>query len=287
MNIVSAQELMPESNFDEPMLRMWLYGKQTNTILAYEADARRFLAFAGKSILQVTLADMQAWDASMSGASQSSRARRLAAIKSLLSFLTKENLLKANAGVAMRVAKPQSTKAERILTEQQVARMIGMEADPRRRALLRVLYVMGLRASELAALRWRDMTYISAKKGGEARILGKGGKMRKVVVPPTLWAELSGLAASCLPDSPVVPAFDGGLLDRQAVYRAVKSAAKRAGITGEASPHWLRHSHCSHALDNGCPIHVLQLTAGHASLATTSGYAHVRPGESSASFIKG
>ncbi|MHB8285704.1 MAG: tyrosine-type recombinase/integrase [Caulobacteraceae bacterium] len=286
MNVVSAQGLTPAANLDEAMLRMWLHGKQPNTALAYEADARRFLAFSGKSIAETTLADLQAWDVSMSGFSQASRARRVAAVKSLLTFHVRSGLLTLNAGVAMRVEKPQSTKAERILTEQEVARMIGREDDPRRRAALRVLDVMGLRASEVVELRWRDLTGTD-KKGGEARVLGKGSKARKVVVPAALWRELAALTPAINADAPVVPGRDGGQLDRKALFRIVKRAARRAGINGDASPHWLRHSHCSHALDNGCPPHVLQATVGHASMATTTTYAHIKAGESSASFIKG
>jgi integrase/recombinase XerD len=286
MNVVPAQELMPAGQFDEAMIRMWLHGKQPNTALAYESDARRFLAFTRKSIAQATLADLQAWDASMVGMAQSSRARRLAAVKSLLTYHVKSGMLTLNAGVAMKVEKPQSTQAERILTEQEVARMIGGEPDPRRRGALRVLYVMGLRASELGELRWRDMTG-NDKKGGEARVLGKGGKLRKVAVPANLWRELAALTAAVHPEGPVVPGRDGGQLDRKAVFRIVKRAARRSRINGDASPHWLRHSHISHALDNGCPAHVVRLSVGHASLATTTNYAHIKAGESSASYIKG
>lgn len=51
------------------------------------------------------------------------------------------------------------------------------------------------------------------------------------------------------------------------------------------SPHWLRHAHASHALDRGAPIHLVQATLGHSSVATTSRYFHARPGESSARFL--
>src|SRR5215471_16059101 len=47
----------------------------------------------------------------------------------------------------------------------------------------------------------------------------------------------------------------------------------------------LRHAHASHALDRGAPIHLVQATLGHASVATTSAYLHVRPGDSSARFL--
>ncbi|MGA2715426.1 MAG: site-specific integrase [Bryobacteraceae bacterium] len=49
--------------------------------------------------------------------------------------------------------------------------------------------------------------------------------------------------------------------------------------------HWLRHAHASHALDRGAPIHLVQATLGHRSVATTSQYLHARPGESSAGYI--
>ena len=74
----------------------------------------------------------------------------------------------------------------------------------------------------------------------------------------------------------------GGPLNRLSVHRVVKLAARRAGLGDAGSAHWLRHASASHALDRGCPIHLVQTTLGHASLATTSRYTHARPGDSSA-----
>ncbi|MBU4356156.1 MAG: tyrosine-type recombinase/integrase, partial [Proteobacteria bacterium] len=62
-------------------------------------------------------------------------------------------------------------------------------------------------------------------------------------------------------------------------------AAIRAGIEGAVSPHWLRHAHASHALDRGAPIHLVQATLGHASVATTGKYLHARPDDSSARYL--
>jgi integrase/recombinase XerD len=53
------------------------------------------------------------------------------------------------------------------------------------------------------------------------------------------------------------------------------------------SPHWLRHAHVSYALDHGAPAHLVQATVGHASLATTSKYAHAPPSDSSARYLPG
>jgi hypothetical protein len=65
----------------------------------------------------------------------------------------------------------------------------------------------------------------------------------------------------------------------------LRRAAQRAGVTEAVSPHWLRHAHASHALDHGAPIHLVQATLGHSSVATASRYLHARPGDSSARFV--
>src|SRR5260370_33712516 len=63
----------------------------------------------------------------------------------------------------------------------------------------------------------------------------------------------------------------------------VRAAADRAGIAiGKVSPHWMRHAHATHALDNGEPISLVQQTLGHKSVATTGRYLHVRPNTSTA-----
>jgi integrase/recombinase XerD len=66
----------------------------------------------------------------------------------------------------------------------------------------------------------------------------------------------------------------------------VRQAAKQVGIGKPISPHWLRHSHATHALDNGASIHLVQATLRHTSVATTSAYLHARPGDSSARFLR-
>jgi site-specific recombinase XerD len=84
----------------------------------------------------------------------------------------------------------------------------------------------------------------------------------------------------------VFPSRKGGEpLTDSGIWRIVKQAAQRAGIEVPVSPHWLRHAHASHALDRGAPIHLVQVTLGHASITTTGRYLHARPKESSSKFL--
>jgi integrase/recombinase XerD len=284
MEAQSSQALGPGQVGDEMLIRMWLHGRPENTVIAYRRDAAQFLAHAAKPLAAVELVDLQAWAASMAAASPKSRARRLAAAKSLIAFAHGMGYLPLDVGRALRLEKPTATSAERILTEAEVNRIIGAEPAQHGRVLLRLLYTCGLRASEAAAIRRRDLTP-RGRAGGELRVLGKGSKLRTLVLPPALWREIEALSGALRPDAPVIPRPDGRPLDRQAVHRIVKRAARRAGLSRAVSAHWLRHSHASHALDHGAPVHVVQKSMGHASLTTTTGYLHVKPGDSSAKYL--
>lgn len=161
--------------------------------------------------------------------------------------------------------------------------MIAMEPDERNRVLLAVLYAAGLRVSEACGLRWRNLQ--TRGDAGQILIHGKGGRTRVVFLPVRAWGQLAILRRTAKPDAPVFASRSGKPLERSRVCRIVREAGQRAGIAANVSTHWLRHAHASHALDRGAPIHLVQATLGHRSVATTSRYLHARPGESSAGYL--
>jgi len=181
----------------------------------------------------------------------------------------------------LRRARPKDTLAERILEEQDVEAMVKTAAPGVERALIRLLYYTGCRISEAVALTWRDVH--PDKEGFAVTVYGKRQKTRTVHLPSHLYKELVELKQGR--NAPLVPGPDGRPMTRFDAYRIIKRVARRAGLTKiispKISPHWLRHSHATHALDRGAPIQQVQATLGHASIATTARYLHVRPGKSS------
>jgi site-specific recombinase XerD len=206
-------------------------------------------------------------------------------VKSLLAFGHRLGYLPFDVGGAVRLPRLRSALAERILSEADVHRLLALEPDPRNRTLLRLAYAGGLRVSELVALRWRDL---QPRDGGEGQVTvyGKGGKTRAVLLPAAIWSDLEALRGGLAgEDGPVFRSRKGGALTARQAQRVVDAAAKRAGLRAGVSPHWLRHAHATHALERGAPIHIVQATLGHASVATTDRYLHARPTDSSARYL--
>ncbi|HEY0418232.1 MAG TPA: tyrosine-type recombinase/integrase [Acetobacteraceae bacterium] len=278
-------ELLParEDN-DARLVALWLHGRSKATQRAYAADLAALRALIPAPLRQVSLDDLQAYQDSLLALATTTQARRLSAIKSLLSFGQRTGFLSVNVGAAVRLPKAKQTLSERILDVDAVLHLVALERHARNKALLRLLYLGGLRISEVCALRGRDLA--ARDDAGQVTLFGKGGKTRAVLLKVSIWQELIALRAED-PDAPVFRSRQGGALDPSQVHRIVKAAAKRARLPETVSAHWLRHAHVSHALDRGAPVHLVQATVGHASLTTTSRYAHARPNDSSSRYLPG
>lgn len=269
---------------DHQVLTMWLHGRPTTTQRAYAYEVQGLLTVIDKPLAQITLGDLQVYFSGLETLAPASRARAINSVKSLFAFAQKIGYLQFNPAAAILSPKIKNTLAERILSESDVHRLLALEPHPRNRVLLRLMYAAGLRVSEVCGLKWRD---VKEREGaGQITVYGKGGKTRVVLLSPETWAELISLKGRGGADDPVFASRKGkGHLHPSQVKRIVEAAGKRAGIEASVSPHWLRHAHASHALDRGAPIHLVQATLGHASVATTGKYLHARPEDSSARYL--
>ncbi len=169
------------------------------------------------------------------------------------------------------------------LTIDQVERLL--QAPPseepigiRDRALLELLYATGARVSEAVGLDVDDLAH-----GDVLRLRGKGSKERIVpigsfardAVDAYLTRVRPGLATKGRASARLFLGARGAPLSRQSAWLVIRSAAERAQITAEVSPHTLRHSFATHLLQGGADVRVVQELLGHASVATTQIYTHV------------
>jgi len=273
---VAANRCADDAAVTKHIVALWLHGRSPHTIRAYRSDAKSFFEAVGKPIDAVSLGDLQGFVDGLSGEA-TSRRRRVMAIKSLFTFAVTIGAVEFNVGAALRAPRSESRLAERLLSEKQVcALLLAAQDHPRDRVLIRLLYNGGLRVSELVTLRWRSLA--PGGLSGAISVTGKGGKTRVVRLSGQTWAELCALRpASARLQDRVFPITAWSAWDR------VRRAARRAGIV--ASPHFLRHSHATHALHRGADVATVRDTLGHASLATTSQYLHARPTISSGDYL--
>ena len=268
---------------DERLIQLWIDGRSVHTRRAYLADVQSLLRAVGKPIAALTFSDLEAWAESLTGLTPASRARKICAIKSLLRYGERAGYVKVNVGVGLRIPPVKNVLADRILDRNDILRLIIHEPDPRNHALLRLGYIAGLSISEMCRLRWRDTQARAAD--GQITILGKGGKSRKIVLPPSMWDELAALRGGAFDDDPVFRSARSGALDPSQVHRIVKRAAARAGLPTAVSAHDLRHAHIRHALERGAPARLVQATVGHSNLRATLRYNLAGPKESSATYL--
>ena len=271
----------------EDLIELWLHGKSPNTCDAYRRDIRHFLAFINnKPLIALTLNDLQAYATALitQAYAPETQRRRLIAVKSLLTYGNVMEILPRNVGRPIKLPKIKLTIAERILSENQVLSLLKHTKNQRDHAIQRLLYATGARVSELCNLQWRDLQAATIGRG-QATLFGKGQRTRIVIFSASTWSVLNEQRSNATDDDYVFRSRTGKRLHRTQIARILTIAAAQAGITAKVSPHWLRHSHASHALERGTPITVVQATLGHATLVTTGIYLHVRPQSSSALYL--
>ncbi len=277
-----------ENTLDRELLKSFLLGKTQRTQESYKRIVLEFLSFLNPVLLRnTTLGSMKAFLELKSYQAHESKRLRLAVIQSFFSYAVKSGYLPTNIAAFLPKMEVHHKISERYLTQEEVVRMIAMTGEFRDQVILKTLYTGGLRLSELIALNWEHLQ--EREKGeGQLLILGKGNKKRVVVLSPGVFKELLKLQPHPVKvTSAVFTSREWGnpRLSKRSIQIIVDKARLRAGIPKRVTPHWLRHAHASHSLDQGAPIHLVQATLGHASVATTGKYLHARPQESSSRFL--
>ncbi|MGB7982968.1 MAG: site-specific tyrosine recombinase XerD [Candidatus Nanopelagicales bacterium] len=269
-------------------------GLASNSLSAYARDLRRYLEFcAGRGITaaeQVAEADLGAFLAWLRRGSPghpplaaASAARTLVAVRGFHRFAVAEGIAPTDPGREVKPP-PAAKRLPKALTVHEVESILtsvgGVAAEPlglRDRALLEFLYGTGARISEAVGLDVEDLDLDAGVallhgKGGKSRLVPVGSKAREALAAYQVRAR-AGLLTGTAPA--VFLNARGGRLSRQSAWTILRSAAQRAGVSADVSPHTLRHSFATHLLDGGADVRVVQELLGHASVTTTQVYTKV------------
>lgn len=143
----------------------------------------------------------------------------------------------------------------------------------RNKTMMSVLYVTGLRVSELVNLN-RDSINFASK---EISIEGKGGKYRLVYLTDSSIKLCKEYLKTRSDDFPALfisykNTSKTHRISTVMVEIIVKKIAQKAKITKDVTPHCLRRSFATNLHLNGCPITGIQTLLGHSSVMTTQVY---------------
>lgn len=210
--------------------------------------------------------------------------RKLAAVRSLFHFLTREGTVPTNVAKLVRTPKaPQRVPG--VPTAEQTNSLVNAMANrstplpemPHRERdvlIFELLYGCGLRISELVGLDLHDFDFTEQW----IRVRGKGRKERQVPYAGKAAAALERYlpVRTAKPEVTALLVNHSGnrLTDRGA--RGIVKFYSRI-IAGDASlhPHSFRHAFATHLLADGADLRAIQELLGHARLSTTQKYTQV------------
>jgi integrase/recombinase XerD len=237
-------------------------GSSANTLLAYRADLRQFVAALRpkverpEDLRQDALADYVAW-LGQQGYRPATISRKMAAVRSFLDYLQSTNVL-TDPSLRAGLRPPRAPRPRpRVLSAQELQALLDAPAKQdspralRDSAILALLYATGLRAAEVVAL---EVDQVDLEQGWVARPnprdaplpLGRALQpMRRYVVDgrPHL--------ARRTDERSLFLNQRGDRLSRQGLWLVVKRWTTRAGLGGDLSPHSLRHTLAHHLLQEG------------------------------------
>jgi tyrosine recombinase XerC/tyrosine recombinase XerD len=216
--------------------------------------------------------------------SRSTMARKLAALRSFVKYLCRENILEGNPIANISTPK-QEKKLPRFLYPLETSLLMeapdtGKVAGLRDKAILETLYAAGVRVSELVGINIPDLEL------GERwiKIRGKGGKERlaplgeQALRALNIYLQKGRPYLAAASDTATDALFlnkSGSRLSVRSIRNIINKYVDQLAINQKVSPHTLRHSFATHMLNGGADLRSVQELLGHVKLSTTQIYTHL------------
>lgn len=262
-------------------------GGSVNTLRAYRRNMADYCAWLdghGLDLLTVGRVHVDGYRHALTG-SAATVAQKLAAVSSFYRYAVSAELVTANPVELVKRPKVDAdhSNTQGLTKDQARALLAAAQADsPRAHALVSLLVFTGIRLSEALNASTADYGHDTGHR--TLSVQRKGGTGGKVAVPApavealnaylgTTGQELVTAAGVALP---IFTTATGKRWEPSEAFRTIRRLAKAAGIEGNISPHSLRHTFATIALDSGTALHDLQDSMGHADPRTTRRYDRAR-----------
>lgn len=247
-----------------------LRGSSQSTREAYTYWMRRLVQHCRRAADTLELAELRGFveDLSRQGASRASVNQCVAALRFFYG-----SVLKVAWDVRQLAYQKRLRRVPRVLSPEEVARLLEATANLRDRTILTTIYAGGLRLGEALRLKLAD---VDSRRMVLRIEKSKNGKDRYVMLAPALLELLRQYYRTYRPSSYLFENPQTALpFDGATVQRAFHLARAKAGIDKPVRVHTLRHSFATHLLESGTDLRRIQVLLGHGSVSTTMLYTHV------------
>ena len=303
LTIKPTQELTPQSFKELRLAQLEQVPPETewftnltnpNTKRAYKAHVRDFMSHHGinnsEDLRRIQRAHVIHWrnDLVKRPLSPASIRLKLSALSSLFDYLCEKNAVLDNPVHGVKRPKEGANEGKTpIIGDLEATKLLEAPRNDtlkgkRDRALLTIFLFHGLRLDEVCRLTVGD--YHSRHDVLHFRIHGKGGKIRYVPVHLRAQRQLKEyLELAGHQDKPKSPLFQpvknnglkphGEALHPDSIRKALTLYAEKVGIdTNNFSPHSLRATAATNAIEHGAELDEVKSFLGHANIATTQLY---------------
>ncbi|WP_434750495.1 tyrosine recombinase [Paenibacillus amylolyticus] len=252
-------------------------GMSSSTLESYLRDVDKFVEFVKKEYgireageVRRTHVVLFVGQLKQDGRANATIARSIVSLRSYFHFLMRRGEIVQDPTFDVEAPKADKTPPQ-VLTIEEIELLLASPdvSSPqgvRDRAMLELLYATGIRVSELIALDVRDvqpsLRFIRCGGAGKERILPIGA-------PAAHWASVymdgfrNQLLKAGTDEQALFVNVSGRRLTRQGFWKLLKKSAVDAGISGEITPHTLRHSFAAHLIASGADTRAVQDMLGH------------------------
>ena len=255
-----------------------------NTEVSYERDLMKLIRYLKEQKLNnwsaITSADLKGYLNYMKteNLASSTISRNIASIKALFHYLERTDKINEDPSENLKAPKIEKQPPE-ILTVQEVDRLLKQPdvktaKGLRDAAMLELLYATGMRVSELIHLQLSDLNlrfgYVICHDSDRERVIPIGNTSKNVLSEYMEHGRVYFVRSDS--ERSLFTNCSGKSMSRQGFWKILKKYASDAGITGDITPHMLRHSFAVHMLRNGADIKSVQEMLGHSDISSTQIY---------------
>lgn len=257
-----------------------------NTIIAYENNIRGFLSYCKiknvKNMNEINYQFIRGYISYLYKQKYQAKSitRILSALRSFFKYLKREEKISTNPLDLITSPKVEKklpkyltiNDVEKILNASDMSNKIGI----RDAFILELLYVTGIRVSELTNIKLNDISIVEKK----IKIMGKGSKER-IVYYGTRCQELINKYLNIRNDflkqanDYLILSNTGKQISTREIRNIINRLKVKAGIDINISPHTFRHTFATHMLNEGADLRSVQELLGHENLSTTTIYTHL------------